>query len=256
MQTSGRRGRSFTLARAAAALAECAQEELGPAGAFERAVLEIFERHVGSETSLYIAPEPDRGAVTHHLDGYGHAVLDVLLHQAPTRYAETVQMGNLAALRNGIWIDHETYSATERRNLPLYRELFRPIRLSSTLLLAPRWRGVPLGFFGLHRYDGRGFTLRQRERALALVPALQLAWAAREQTLDAKHLEALTPREREVALQVARGLSTPQIAFLLGSSPRTVRNQLVWIFDKLGVASRSELAAYVAARRAGAPFRL
>jgi DNA-binding CsgD family transcriptional regulator len=53
----------------------------------------------------------------------------------------------------------------------------------------------------------------------------------------------LTPAERQVVLAVLAGLSNAEVARLRGSSPRTVANQLATIFKKLGVRSRSELAA-------------
>ncbi|MCC6625499.1 MAG: AAA family ATPase [Deltaproteobacteria bacterium] len=59
-------------------------------------------------------------------------------------------------------------------------------------------------------------------------------------------LGALTRRQREVAEHVSRGLTNKEIAAVLGTSPHTVRNQLVQIFERLGIATRSELAALVA----------
>lgn len=52
----------------------------------------------------------------------------------------------------------------------------------------------------------------------------------------------LTKREREIALLGAEGLSSRQIAERLVVSIRTVDNHLARIYDKLGVAGRSELA--------------
>jgi DNA-binding CsgD family transcriptional regulator len=51
----------------------------------------------------------------------------------------------------------------------------------------------------------------------------------------------LTPRELEVVEYVALGLRNSDIALACGSSPNTVRNQLTRVFQKLSVASRSEL---------------
>lgn len=58
-------------------------------------------------------------------------------------------------------------------------------------------------------------------------------------------LEELTPAEREVAQAVLRGLSNEQVARLRGCRPRTVAAQLASIYRKLGITSRSELAALV-----------
>lgn len=55
----------------------------------------------------------------------------------------------------------------------------------------------------------------------------------------------LTPREAEVTLAAARGFTTKEIAAMLGLSPHTVETHIKVVFDKLGVSSRSELAAIV-----------
>jgi len=54
-------------------------------------------------------------------------------------------------------------------------------------------------------------------------------------------LEALTPREREVALAVSRGGSNREVAELLKISERTVKAHLGAIFEKLGVRDRLQL---------------
>lgn len=53
----------------------------------------------------------------------------------------------------------------------------------------------------------------------------------------------LTPQEEAVATLVARGLSNREVAAELYSSPKTVQYHLTRIYAKLGLRSRSELAA-------------
>lgn len=53
----------------------------------------------------------------------------------------------------------------------------------------------------------------------------------------------LTPRERELGELAARGLSNREIAERLVLSPRTVGNHLAHVYDKLGIAGRTELGA-------------
>ncbi|WP_276352253.1 response regulator transcription factor [Cohnella caldifontis] len=55
----------------------------------------------------------------------------------------------------------------------------------------------------------------------------------------------LSARERQVALQVAEGLSNAEIAKRLFISPRTVTTHLERIFQKLNVPSRAALTRYV-----------
>jgi ATP/maltotriose-dependent transcriptional regulator MalT len=58
---------------------------------------------------------------------------------------------------------------------------------------------------------------------------------------------ALSRREREVAVLVAAGNSNPKIAQTLFLSRRTVDSHMRRIFEKLGVQSRAQLAATIAA---------
>jgi non-specific serine/threonine protein kinase len=58
--------------------------------------------------------------------------------------------------------------------------------------------------------------------------------------------ELLTPRQREVALLIAHGLTNRQIAQRLIIAPRTADNHVQHIFDKLGLSARAQVAAWVA----------
>jgi DNA-binding CsgD family transcriptional regulator len=58
-------------------------------------------------------------------------------------------------------------------------------------------------------------------------------------------LEALTEAERRVAALVAEGHSNIEIARALGRAPATVKTHLRTMFVKLGVRSRTALAAQV-----------
>jgi DNA-binding CsgD family transcriptional regulator len=55
----------------------------------------------------------------------------------------------------------------------------------------------------------------------------------------------LAPRQREIALRVARGLSNKQIAGELDLAEQTVKDHIHAIFHKLGIHHRAELAARV-----------
>jgi DNA-binding CsgD family transcriptional regulator len=72
---------------------------------------------------------------------------------------------------------------------------------------------------------------------------------ARTTLADGGTEATLTPREMEVALLVARGLSTRQLAEALVISVATVRVHIDHIMGKLGLHSRTQLALWAAARR-------
>jgi two-component system nitrate/nitrite response regulator NarP len=59
---------------------------------------------------------------------------------------------------------------------------------------------------------------------------------------DADPLSPLTPRERQIAAQVGRGLPNKQIAEALAMSEGTVKVYLHTIYQKLGIKNRTELA--------------
>lgn len=63
---------------------------------------------------------------------------------------------------------------------------------------------------------------------------------------DTRTIERLSPREREVALAVLRGLTDKQIARELGLSPSSVRTYLNRLFEKTGAVRRAGLARWAA----------
>jgi two-component system response regulator FixJ len=51
----------------------------------------------------------------------------------------------------------------------------------------------------------------------------------------------LSPRQKEVMLLVADGLSNKEIALRLGISPRTVENYRAWVMERMGAANIADL---------------
>jgi len=79
------------------------------------------------------------------------------------------------------------------------------------------------------------------------------AWIRRargERKRPGRGWESLTPTEIRVGELVAAGLTNPQIGERMFISRGTVKVHLSHIFAKLGIASRSELAAEVTRRAA------
>ncbi|WP_165960568.1 LuxR C-terminal-related transcriptional regulator [Actinocrispum wychmicini] len=91
----------------------------------------------------------------------------------------------------------------------------------------------------VHDQDARN----SRQKALAWANHCEGASTAILRTVAIPQVTAISEREREIAELAARGLSNRQIADLLVISIRTVGNHLNHIYTKLGINSRSELAA-------------
>jgi len=75
------------------------------------------------------------------------------------------------------------------------------------------------------------------------ISALLQAWSSGHhvRAVDARGVNLLSKREREIVSRAAQGLTNREIATQLGFSPHTVKNCLFRIFDKLGVSNRVEL---------------
>jgi len=115
-------------------------------------------------------------------------------------------------------------------------ELTRRLGPARHTLGRDRWMSSWLG--------GQALTL-ERAITLALAEAeLQPALAGRA---TGSHLSAndLSKREREIALLVAQGLTSRQMAERLIVAERTINTHMERIRDKLGVRSRAQITACV-----------
>jgi DNA-binding CsgD family transcriptional regulator len=76
--------------------------------------------------------------------------------------------------------------------------------------------------------------------AIVLEPAV-----SRHSTAVRLEAAGVTPREREIAALLARGLTNPEIAEILVLSPYTIQDHIKSLFEKTGVSSRQELVARI-----------
>jgi non-specific serine/threonine protein kinase len=95
---------------------------------------------------------------------------------------------------------------------------------------------------------------RRAARLIELVSALNepdddVSSEADGEASAAQTTMPLTPREQEVAGLVARGLTNRQIGQLLVISERTADTHVSNILNKLGLASRAQVAAWVVEHR-------
>jgi DNA-binding CsgD family transcriptional regulator len=86
-------------------------------------------------------------------------------------------------------------------------------------------------------------TRANRDGSLAIFHLNGVSYALLFNPEGSKALTSLTRREREIALQIARGLGTKQIAHNLGISPHTAVTYVNRMRIKLGVRNRPEIVA-------------
>jgi DNA-binding CsgD family transcriptional regulator len=79
--------------------------------------------------------------------------------------------------------------------------------------------------------------------------------AGRRRTADGTGAGRLTPREREVAVRVAEGMSNKEIAYALGMAEKTAEMHVGNCLGKLGFTSRAQLAAWAVAEGLAPPPR-
>jgi two-component system response regulator FixJ len=79
----------------------------------------------------------------------------------------------------------------------------------------------------------------------ALTAQQKLGLRAEEKQLLLQRMAELSPRQKEVMLLVAEGLSNKQIAAQLGISPRTVENYRAWVMERLDASNIADLVRKV-----------
>jgi DNA-binding CsgD family transcriptional regulator len=92
------------------------------------------------------------------------------------------------------------------------------------------------------------------ERATQVQQLARDAAQAGYQTAAEEAVKALTPRQREVAALLARGLSNAEIAQRLVLDQGTVANHVAHILDRLGFRSRTQVAVWATERGLHAAF--
>jgi DNA-binding CsgD family transcriptional regulator len=141
-----------------------------------------------------------------------------------------------------------------------YEELDRALELHERLQ-EPFERGRTLLVLGtIQRRDRKKRAARESlERALAVFDELGASLWSEKARAELARIGgrasapgALTPTEERVATLVAAGRTYREVADALFVSPKTVQWNLSKIYRKLGVRSRGELAAKLAAER-GSP---
>ena len=125
-----------------------------------------------------------------------------------------------------------------------FHVIFETLMIVGALLMATTlWLGWWRAERSLLEVRGR-LAARQAERD-AWRESARTAMEGLSQAIDVQ-LRAwrLTPAEREVAMLLLKGYSHKHVASETGRSERTARQHAVAVYQKAGLGSRAELAAY------------
>jgi DNA-binding CsgD family transcriptional regulator len=220
-------------------------------GAAPGTLLTWLSTCVGCDSSVFM-PAPDRriAPTEYNKQGFSH-LAQLYVDEAP-RYQRSLIKCARVIRKDGIYVDNDVYSSSERRELPFYADIIRPQGITSQLIIGIYFHGVYRGAFYLSRHGPvTRFRSTMVERIRPIIPSLALVEAAASTPTPPKPPAALPEpklgeRERAVAGLAVRGLETKEIAAILGISPATVRNQLHMIYRKLDVSNRTELAFVLA----------
>jgi len=121
------------------------------------------------------------------------------------------------------------------------------VSLASAVLLSRGWWRAAIALRetkSLLASSNRSLAQRQRERDVWRASA-ETALAGFGHAVNAQFDKwLLTPTEREVAFLLLQGHGHKQIAGQTGRSERTVRQHAVAVYQKAGLSSRAELAAF------------
>jgi DNA-binding CsgD family transcriptional regulator len=222
---------------------------------YEAARLEWLERVVGFEASYFGAASP-RQLVTPLVSGVSTEKVQHCEARADRYWRDRMTLQCAALACGGVVADHDALSARTRGRMPFYREVVTGHGIRATAVALLRMRGRVSGAIFLGR-TARGSrfgdeldVLRRALAVLALGDTVHVALAELPEELPvALDGLGLTAREQAVLKLLCRGWTNAQIAQHLGSSPRTVKNQVSAILRKTQAANRTQLTSQVARRQ-------
>jgi DNA-binding CsgD family transcriptional regulator len=215
---------------------------------YEAARLAWLERAIGFEASYFGAATPLR-SVAPVVSGVNVERVEHCEAHADRYWQDRLCLQRAALAADGAVADHDALSARARDRMPFYREIVSGHGIRATAVAMLRLRGQISGCIFLGRtargarFGGELGLLRRALPVLALGEAVHRAPSAVATPLEALEL---TPREQAVLQLVCRGWTNAQIGAQLGSSPRTVKNQVSAILRKTKLGNRTQLTAELA----------
>lgn len=125
------------------------------------------------------------------------------------------------------------------RETRTWKEVFEAVGVGDTLNVFIRVPAGPPRLLVLIRNGDERFTEEERDWLRYLLPFLTVA----ERSESAAEAMPVTPAQKKILLLLRKGLTNDEISEQLGLSANTVRNQLSDVYERCGVANRTELVA-------------
>ncbi|MDP9000692.1 MAG: helix-turn-helix transcriptional regulator [Myxococcota bacterium] len=182
---------------------------------------------------------------------HGHGVREYPLRTDVARYMSEMTVSEMRQACCDKWIsDAEVFSPARRDRLSLYREFLRShaMRDYAGRMWIQRntcfW--ITCSRVGLnHRLGSRELAILDEIQPIIAVGEALHATAGPTHSSDRGaywlRQRRVTQAEARVVNLAQRGLTNAEVANILGTSPRTVRNQMGSVFRKVGVCNRTEL---------------
>src|SRR5262245_551666 len=211
--------------------------EAGSLEEFRAAVLRLLMLPVGADMAIFgdfdSSPRPEYlvGMTVDEVEGARREVL-----RSP---ADLRRLLRTLALR-GVARDRALYSNAEWERVRLFREFHKPFGFTSVmigLIAAPRTRARSQ--ISLIRAGSQGFEASDEAQFKGILRTIALGDASlrrrgeRLRPRDDIRLArpaGLTPRQEELCMHLASGLTNIEIAHALRVSPHTIRNHLVNLY--------------------------
>lgn len=226
---------------------ECATRE-----EYESARLAWLEQVIGFDSSYIGAGVPVAPVVAPVVSGVNPAYTAHCEAQSDRYWNDRLTLNAAAERAGGVVYDRDAFSARSLDRMPFYAEIIAGLGIRAVALAVLRAQGQVVGCLYLGR-NSRGARFgSELDRLRPALPVLALGKRLHDLAQSASpkstmFVPPLTQREQQVLELSTQGLTNTEIATTLGTSPRTVKNQIATILSKGGVKNRTELC-YLATR--------
>jgi len=207
---------------------------------YEAARLESLQRAIGFDALYVGAALPDGPTPAPSVSGVSQRYVATCEANAERYWGDRLALNSAAASAGGAVCDQVAFSLQTRDRMPFYREVIDGLGIRAIAVSVLRLHGKQVGCLYLGRTSRGARFGAELERLRRALPVLSLGKRLYDSSFGvATAAQAFSPRlterEKEVLWHVTRGATNAQVAARLGTSPRTVKNQVSAILTKAGV---------------------